>query len=215
VRPDRPSDLDRYRVSRESLERLEDYVALLLDWQKRINLIGESTAGRVWSRHIADALQIVPLLPPSTRSIADLGSGAGIPGVVLAIATGLHVHLYESSGKKAAFLREAIRLTAAPATVVQGRIETQAQDPRRPQVDAVVARALAKLPMLLDYAAPFLATGARGYFLKGQEIDAELAMATQHWKLRYKKHQSATDSRGVVLEIMEAVRVQARSRANR
>ncbi|MGH6908337.1 MAG: 16S rRNA (guanine(527)-N(7))-methyltransferase RsmG, partial [Aestuariivirga sp.] len=152
--------LDRFNVSRESLARLEAYVALLLAWQRRINLIGPSTVEQIWTRHIADALQLLPLLPKGTRNIADLGSGAGIPGLIIAIVTGACAHLYESNGKKAAFLREAIRHTQAAATVHQMRIEDLRHDPARPKVEAVLARALAPLVSLLDHAAPFLEEGA-------------------------------------------------------
>ena len=201
-------DLDRFNVSRESRAGLESYVELLLSWQKRINLIGPSTVDQVWRRHIADALQIIPLLPAGTRSMADLGSGAGIPGLALAIATGHHVRLFESSGKKASFLREAIRKTGASASVHQRRVEDAAKDPDRPRVDIVLARALAPLSRLLGYAIPFLADGAIGLFHKGQDIDAELTEATKCWKLKFVKHSSMIDSNGVILEVKEALRVQ-------
>lgn len=199
----------RYNVSRESRARLETYVSLLLTWQKRINLIGPSTTADVWKRHAGDALQLIPLLPAGTRTIADLGSGAGIPGLILAIATGLHVHLYESNGKKVAFLREAIRQTAASATIHQTRIETLLADPTRPKVEVVLARAFAPLKTLLDYAAPFLEDGAVGLFHKGQDIDVELTEATSYWKMLYLKHPSAVDSDGVILEVREVLRVHA------
>lgn len=194
----------QYNVSRESFSRLQAYVALLLKWQARINLIGPSTAEQVWSRHIADALQLIPLLPPGAKSLADLGSGAGIPGLVLSIATGLQVHLYESSGKKVAFLREAIRLTKAAAIVHQARIEALQE---RPKVDVVLARAYAPLEKLLGHAAPFMADGAIGLFHKGQDIDIELTAATKCWRMAFTKHQSVTDPSGVILEVREASRV--------
>jgi 16S rRNA (guanine527-N7)-methyltransferase len=199
--------LERFNVSRESRTQLETYVGLLRDWQKRINLIGASTVDQVWQRHIADSLQLIPLLPAVTKSLADLGSGAGLPGLVLAIATGHHVDLYESNGKKAAFLREAIRNTGAPATVHQIRIELLAGDVNRPKVQVVLARALAPLPRLLDYAAPFFVDGAVGLFHKGQDIDAELTEATKCWKLGFIKHSGLIDSNGVILEVKEASRV--------
>ena len=153
-----PFDLLRpYDVSRESCQRLEAYVDLLLAWQKRINLIGPSTAEQVWTRHILDAVQLMPLLPPGSLALADLGSGAGIPGLVLAIAGGHEAHLYESNGKKAAFLGQAIRTTGAKARVHQVRLEDLPGHPALPRVGVVTARALAPLPLLLDYAEPFLA----------------------------------------------------------
>jgi 16S rRNA (guanine527-N7)-methyltransferase len=204
-----PFDLLRpYDVSRESCQRLEAYVDLLLTWQKRINLIGPSTAEQVWTRHILDAVQLLPLFPPGRLALADLGSGAGIPGLVLAIAGGHEAHLYESNGKKAAFLGQAIRTTGANARVHQVRLEDLPGHPGLPGVGVVTARALAPLPLLLDYAEPFLDAGAIGLFHKGQDVDNELTEATKYWKLQVKKHPSITDSRGVILEVREASRVQ-------
>lgn len=205
--PDAIAALDRLGVSRESRQRLELYVDLLLSWQKTINLIGPATAGTVWQRHILDSLQLLPLLPEGTRVIAELGSGAGIPGLVVAMAADLDVHLYESNGKKAAFLREAARQTRTRAHVHMVRLETLKADQSLPKVDCVVARALAPLPLLLEYAQPFLSSGAVGLFHKGQDVDAELTEATKCWKMRFVKHASQCDSRGVILEIHEATRV--------
>lgn len=199
--------LDRFDVSRVSRERIEIYVDLLLTWQRRINLIGPRTVQQVWERHILDALQLIPLLPPGTRVIADLGSGAGIPGLVVAMAADLDVHLYESNGKKAAFLREAARRTGTRAQVHAVRLETVALDDEAPKVQCVMARALAPLAILLGYAEPFLARGAIGLFLKGQDVDRELTDATKYWNIESLKHPSQCDPRGVILEIREASRV--------
>lgn len=199
--------LDRFDVSRESAERLETYVSLLLTWQTRINLIGPSTRDDIWSRHIADALQLLPLLPQSAKVLADLGSGAGIPGLILAIARPLEAHLFESNLKKGAFLREAARQTGAQAQVHSQRIEAAGALAARIKAEAVTARALAPLPKLLDYAQPFFENGAIGYFHKGQDVDAELTDATKSWKMQVEKHPSMTDSRGVILVVKEAHRV--------
>jgi 16S rRNA (guanine527-N7)-methyltransferase len=199
--------LEALNVSRESQQKIELYVNLLLTWQKRFNLIGPATASSVWERHVVDSLQLLPLLPRHTTVIAELGSGAGIPGLVVAIAAGLEVHLYESNGKKAAFLREAARRTRTKAHLHVVRLETLIQEQNVPSVDCVVARALAPLPLLLDYAEPFLSRGAVGLFHKGQDVDAELTVTTKCWKLRYTKHASLCDSRGTILEIQEATRV--------
>ncbi|MBC8038667.1 MAG: 16S rRNA (guanine(527)-N(7))-methyltransferase RsmG [Rhizobiales bacterium] len=201
--------LGQFNVSRESLDRLERYVSLLLTWQRRINLIGPSTADQIWQRHIADSLQLLPLMGHQVQSIADLGAGAGLPGLVIAIVSGVPVHLYESNGKKAAFLREAIRHTGAPATVHPTRIETVRHDASRPDVQLVLARALAPLDQLLGYAAPFMERGATGLFHKGQDVDAELTAAAKCWKLVYHTHPSMIDSNGVILEVKEAIRVQS------
>jgi 16S rRNA (guanine527-N7)-methyltransferase len=199
--------LERFGVSRESGERLETYVGLLLTWQARINLIGSSTRDDIWMRHIADALQLLALLPDNTRTLADLGSGAGIPGLVLAITRPLEAHLFESNLKKGAFLREAARQTRARAQVHSLRIEGAASIAGTIKAEAVTARALAPLSRLLDYAAPFLQNGAIGYFHKGQDVDAELTNATKSWKLQVEKHPSMTDSRGLILVVKEAHRV--------
>ena len=201
------STLSEFGVSRESRIQIEAYVALLLNWQRRINLIGPATVESVWERHICDALQLLPLLPVGTRRLAELGSGAGIPGLVVAIAARLEADLYESNGKKAAFLREAARQTRAAVNVHNVRLETLRCNSQVPLVQCVVARALAPLPLLLDYAEPLLSQGAIGLFHKGQDVDAELTTATKYWKLRYTKHPSRCDSRGVILEIHEAIRV--------
>jgi 16S rRNA (guanine527-N7)-methyltransferase len=199
--------LERLHVSRESRERLETYVSLLLQWQARINLIGPATREAVWTRHIADALQLLPLLPPDLRKLADLGSGAGIPGLILAIARPLEAHLFESNLKKGAFLREAARQTGAKAHIHTIRIEEAQTLAETIKAEAVTARALAPLPKLLDYAAPFLENGAIGYFHKGQDVDAELTDATKSWKMQVESHPSMTDSRGVILVVKEAHRV--------
>jgi len=198
--------VERYSVSRESQTRIETYVDLLVKWQERINLIGPSTVDDIWSRHVGDALQLIPLLPPGTAPIADLGSGAGIPGLILALSTGRLVRLYESNGKKAAFLREAIRRTAAPAEVHHMRIET-IDGAVSPAADVVTARAFAPLPRLFSLAEPFFLHGAIGLFHKGQDVDAELTEATKYWKLQFVKHPSVVDSKGVILEVTEAQRV--------
>ena len=194
---------DTYNVSRESLAGLEAYHALLMQWQARINLVANSTVDSVWGRHIADSLQLLPLLPRQANIIADLGSGAGFPGLALAIAGGQHVHLHESNGKKSAFLREAARVTGASATVHMERIESA--KPASP-VDAVTARALAPLHQLLAYSEPWLSKGAIGLFLKGQDVDAEINEATICWNFAYKTHRSLTDSQGVILEVTSAER---------
>jgi 16S rRNA (guanine527-N7)-methyltransferase len=199
--------LECFDVSRESATQLDAYVSLLLTWQARINLIGASTRDDIWTRHIADALQLLPLLPQGTKVLADLGSGAGIPGLILAIARSLEAHLFESNLKKGAFLREAARRTGARAQVHSLRIEAAGPLAARLKAQAVTARALAPLPKLLDYAAPFLENGAIGYFHKGQDVDAELTDATKSWKMQVEKHPSMTDSRGVILVVKEAHRV--------
>jgi 16S rRNA (guanine527-N7)-methyltransferase len=172
-------------VSRETRGRLERYVELLLEWQERTNLVAPSTLTTIWSRHIADSLQLLELAP-AARSWVDLGSGAGFPGVAIACAlagsAGAAVHLVESNAKKAAFLREAIRHTGAPATVHPVRIEDFVKNFTAP-VDAVTARALAPLDVVFGLAEPLLGRGAIGLFLKGQDVEAELTQASKCWNI--------------------------------
>ena len=197
---------ERYNVSRESWDRLTVYVELLLKWQQRINLIGPSTQADVWHRHVADSLDILPLLGDELGNLADLGSGAGLPGLVLAIASGRTTDLYDSNQKKAAFLQEAARVTGAKARIHAIRLEEA--DKHLPPVmpKFVTARALAPLKVLLDLASPFLLAGATGYFHKGQDLDSELTEATKYWKMKVIRHPSSTDSRGSILQVLEFAR---------
>ncbi len=200
--------LARLNVSRESLGKIEAYVELLLTWQARINLIGPSTIETVWQRHILDGLQLLPLMHAKTEGVADLGSGAGIPGLILALGGKLRVDLYESNGKKVAFMREAIRLTGATARVHQIRLETLETHLPEKMPDYVTARALAPLAKLLSWAEPLLKRGAIGLFHKGQDVDSEVNEATKLWKIgAIIRHASMTDSDGTILEVKEITRV--------
>jgi 16S rRNA (guanine527-N7)-methyltransferase len=199
--------LARFNVSRESLGRLEIYVKLLLDWQKHINLIAPSTIGEVWQRHVIDSLQINPLIPKGVVAIADLGSGAGLPALVLAASQNAVVHMYEANAKKAAFLSEALRQMKCAGVVHRERLEPHIEPPAMPKVQLITARAFAPLPLLLSLAQPFLKTGAKALFHKGQDIDTELGEAAKHWKMVYHKHPSVTDSHAVILEVKEATHV--------
>lgn len=210
--PTPPADmLSRFNVSRESLDNLRIYVDLLLKWQKRINLIGPSTTSVVWQRHIADALMLADIVPANARVMIDLGSGAGIPGLVFAIAygheRGFEMHLVESNGKKAAFLREAVRLTGVAAHVHNKRAQDLAAEIAAMGPDVVLARALAPLENLLGLAEPYLAAGAIGLFHKGQDVDTELTAATKYWNINARKHMIGADSVSCILEIREISRV--------
>ncbi len=197
-------------VSRETLERLERYAALLEKWNRAINLVARGSLVDLWRRHMLDSAQLWPLLPAvrgRPRRILDLGSGAGFPGLVLAIMgvpeRDAEVHLVESDEKKAAFLREAARIAEAPVTLHVQRIESLAPFP----VDAVTARACAPLPRLLDYAAPFLenyrpgAAAPLGLFLKGRDIDRELTKVPEKWKMRVDLISSRTDPAARIVRI--------------
>lgn len=204
---DRAAALRLTPVSRETLARLDVFVDSLLAWNAHTNLIGASTVPHLWTRHIADSLQLLDLAP-NARVWVDLGSGAGFPGLVIACALadtpGARVHLVESTGKKATFLREAARLTGAPAVVHAERIERFVEVFSGP-VDVVTARALAPLKLLLDQSVSLLKTGALGLFPKGQDVDAELTEATKYWNIKVNLAPSRTDSKGriVVVQALE------------
>jgi 16S rRNA (guanine527-N7)-methyltransferase len=163
LKADRARALALTPVSRETAARLDRFVALLLQWQAKINLIAPSTIPELWTRHVADSLQLLALAPDA-RVWIDLGSGAGFPGLVLGCALadkpGSVVHLVESNVKRAAFLREAIRVTGAPAIVEPVHIEDIAQN-QGLKADAVTARALAPLDRLLQLAYPWIERGAQ------------------------------------------------------
>ena len=199
---------ERYNVSRESLERLATYVELLRSWQSRINLVGPATIPAAWHRHIEDSLQLLRYIPENSGRVIDLGSGAGFPGLVIAIASQLLTDLIESNGKKAAFLREVIRQTGATAKVHQARIEDWTAVHSKLEVKLITSRALAPLPQLLAYSEPFFQSGAIALFHKGQDVDKELAEAHKGWILDAVRHQSVTDPSGSLLEIRTARRRQ-------
>lgn len=184
--PNSPEALDRIlQVSRETKDRLKIYVALLEKWQKSQNLVAPSTLGSIWSRHIADSAQALAALPDARRW-ADLGSGAGFPGLVTAILLadepGSVVHLVESNTGKAAFLRTVARETGAPAQIHAVRIDAFTAV-FAGELDAISARALAPFSDLLRLAEPLFMRGARGVFHKGQDFVSELEIATQYWGL--------------------------------
>jgi len=195
-----------FAVSRETADRLDRFVALLLDWQARMNLIAPSTVPTLWTRHIADSLQLLALAPEARRW-ADLGSGAGFPGLVVACALAdslpAEVHLIESNQKKAAFLREAARVTAAPAIVHAQRSDDFIKSFHQP-LDIVTARAVAPLPELLKIAYPLLKRGAKGLFPKGQDVDAELTETAKCWTIQSSLVPSRTDPKSRVVLVRDA-----------
>jgi 16S rRNA (guanine527-N7)-methyltransferase len=195
--------LDGLDVSRETRERLRIYVDTLSAWSKRIDLVGPRELAQIWTRHVADSAQLVRLAPSNAVRWADLGTGAGLPGLIVGILIaereGAQVDLYEQNGKRCAFLREAIRATMAPAVLHQGDL-TAAMAPKNLQI--VTARALAPLPTLLKFANPFMVNGATGLFLKGRDAAQEAQAAREAgWMFHVKHHASLTDSQAAVLEI--------------
>jgi 16S rRNA (guanine527-N7)-methyltransferase len=190
-------------VSRETEARLDRYIALLREWQAKTNLVAPSTLPNLWTRHISDSLQLLSLAP-SAKVWVDLGSGGGFPGVVLACALaearGAMVHLVERIAKKAAFLREAIRVTGSPGTVHLADIGDTVERFARP-VDCVTARAVAPLHQLVGFAEPLVSRGARALFLKGQDVEAELTEATKYWNIKPRLHSSRTGGQGWIVEL--------------
>jgi 16S rRNA (guanine527-N7)-methyltransferase len=178
-------------------DRLRRFAALLLRWNATLNLIAARDADVVWERHVADSLQLVPLLPQGIERAIDLGTGGGFPGLVLAIATGVRFDLIESDQRKASFLRTAILETGAPATVHCRRIE----DATVPPAPLVTARALAPLPRLLPLAARFLTDDGVCLLLKGARVQEELAAADRDWTMMVSRVPSQTSADGVVLRV--------------
>jgi 16S rRNA (guanine527-N7)-methyltransferase len=189
-------------VSRETESRLDRYVDLLLQWQAKTNLVASSTLPNLWTRHICDSLQLLALAPDA-KVWADLGSGGGFPGVVLACAMadtpGAMVHLVERNARKAAFLREALRITGAAGTVHLADIGDSV-DSLVGAVDCVTARAVAPLHQLVGFVEPLVGKGARALLLKGQDVEAELTEATKCWKLTPCLHPSLT-GQGWIVEL--------------
>jgi 16S rRNA (guanine527-N7)-methyltransferase len=205
-------------VSRETITALVQYETLLKTWQKAVNLVGRGTIGDVWHRHFLDSAQLLPWIPRSAASggpvtLLDVGSGAGFPGLILAILAAraevpgleLDVHLVEANARKCAFLKEVTRVTETPVTVHHCRIEDMPPFP----VNVITARGFAPLPRLLDLIAPFLERPGEsplGLFLKGRSVDEELTEARKQWKIHLVSIASVTDPEGVVLRIEDIVR---------
>jgi 16S rRNA (guanine527-N7)-methyltransferase len=197
-------------VSRETEKRLDRYVGLLLEWRAKTNLVASSTIPNLWTRHVTDSLQLLALAPDA-KVWVDLGSGGGFPGVVLACALAdtprATVHLVERNGKKAAFLREALRVTASPGIVHLAEIRDTVDRIAGP-IDCVTARALAPLNQLVAFAEPLVRRGAKALFLKGQDVEAELTETTKYWNIQPRLHPSRGDGQGWIVELDQIERRQ-------
>lgn len=201
-------DAEALNVSRETFQKLEVYVALLEKWTPKINLIARSTIPSIWSRHIADSIEVYRAAPPTFTTWMDLGSGAGLPGLIVAIMaqekdTPGHVHLVESDQRKSAFLRTALRETGAKGSVVASRIEDLAPQ----HADVISARALADLTVLLGYADRHLSPDSVALFSKGVSWEKEVAAARQQWSFTCTPIHSKTEQGSVILRIGEISRV--------
>jgi 16S rRNA (guanine527-N7)-methyltransferase len=204
---DGPADFaEAFKVPRETIHRLTRYAELLAHWQKSTNLIAPSTLPQLWSRHFADSAQL-RTLAQKPRLWLDLGSGAGFPGLVIAILeTGtpdFRMHLVESNRKKCAFLAEVARETKAPVEIHALRIEDLAESAHGLEPDVVSARALAPLPRLLELASPFFRSSTRGLFLKGREAETEIEAARAEWDFAAHLHPSLTASESHIVEVTE------------
>jgi 16S rRNA (guanine527-N7)-methyltransferase len=188
-------------VSRETQERLAAYVALLTKWNAKINLVGPATLPDVWRRHILDSAQIHDRVA-GAGVLVDLGSGAGLPGLILAILGGPQVHLIESDARKCAFLHEAARVTGTAIAIHNKRIEAAPSI----EADIVTARALAPLAQLLDHAVRFLKPAGKCVFLKGARGVDELTEARKTWHMSVTERPSRSDPSGVILEVESPAR---------
>jgi 16S rRNA (guanine527-N7)-methyltransferase len=197
-------------VSRETIARLEAYVELIRRWNGAENLVSPTDLTSIWTRHIADCAQL-PALAPAARRWVDIGSGAGLPGLVVAVTAtaGTAVALVESNQRKCAFLRQAIRAADAPATVHHGRAEAVLAEWQEP-VDVLTARAVAPLDRLFGLAAPILTKGAVGLFPKGRGYQAEVDEAALNYAFDLVQHTSRIDPDGVILEVRDLRRTRPR-----
>jgi len=198
----------QFDVSRETMDQLEVYADTLRKWQRRINLVGPKTLQQLWNRHFADSAQIVNHVPQEAKTLADLGSGAGFPGLVIkALRPALDVTLIEADHRKAAFLTQAAAAMSLSVTVVPRRIEDVGEMTENAGFSIVTARALAPLPALLALAAPLGDDQTRYLFLKGQNVESELLSAAKCWTMKVQQIASQTHQDSRLLQITRLRRV--------
>lgn len=187
-------------VSRETLARLKAYADMLLDWNERHNLVARSTLPDLWQRHFWDSAQLAPLIPDTAKTLADLGSGAGFPGLVLAaMRPELAVTLHEATTKKCAFLQAAADRMGLRVSIANARMEDLSPRP----FDVVTARACAPLPQLLEYAHRFMSPNSVCLLLKGQNVGSELTEAAKYWNIKVSQVPSQTDPSGAIVTVRE------------
>ncbi len=201
-------------VSRETLDKLTVFVALLNEWQERKNLVSAASLGDVWRRHIFDSAQLFPLLDEDDE-IVDLGSGAGFPGLILAIMGMQNVRLVESNHGKCAFLRAAAEATDSPVEIWTERLETLGKGALAGVADVVTARAVGPLTRLLPWIAPVIRPGGCALLLKGARTDEELAEARVGWRMRATRLPSRSDPTGTILRLEDIRRVDTKPRRHR
>ena len=191
-------------VSRETLDRLKRYAELLANWNTRHNLVSGRSMADVWKRHFWDSAQIADLVPAEAKTLVDLGSGAGFPGLLLGtLRPELRITLIEATRKKYDFLKVVARELDLKADIRNERIEDVAPE----RFDVITARACAPLPQLLSYAQRFWARGSRALLHKGQNLASELTEAHKSWRIQVEQHSSRSDPSGIILEIRELQRV--------
>ncbi|MBM08883.1 MAG: 16S rRNA (guanine(527)-N(7))-methyltransferase RsmG [Magnetovibrio sp.] len=214
IRPLKPKDFQKLtKASDSAVDNFKTYLDLLRHWQSKINLVGASTLEDPWWRHFLDCAQLYPLLAKQARVIVDVGSGAGFPALVLAILDvdqhdskqrdQREYHLIESNKRKCIFLREINRLVGLPVVVHDLRAENYSG----PLADIVTARACASLNALLALSAPLMKRDGRGLFLKGAKYRDELTLAKKDWKMSVKRRASETNSKSVILQVENLVRI--------
>jgi len=190
-------------VSRETLADYQAWQALLLKWNRKINLVSPTALDDFWRRHALDSWQVWPYVPEKAKNFIDLGSGAGFPGLAMAMGCKArekgHVTLVESAGKKTTFLRTVIRELTLPANATSERAEEIDLKPH----DIITARAFAPLPRLFSYAQPFWGEGTIGLFLKGEAVQEELTLASKEWRYDVETIPSRSDATGCLLKITE------------
>ncbi len=197
-------------VSRETLEKLRAYERLVIKWNKTINLIGRADAKEFWPRHILDCLQLKPLIPKNAKTAIDLGSGAGLPGLIIALSTDLHMTLIEADQRKVAFLRMATIALNIKADILAQRIEVS--DIK--STPLIMARALAPLPELLKLAVPKLEKNGTCLFMKGKNSETELTLAQNQWQMKVERFSSQTSPTATILKLSEICRAPSGCKQN-
>jgi 16S rRNA (guanine527-N7)-methyltransferase len=197
VQTERAAFAEALNASCEALAKLDRYAEILVEWNQKFNLVSETTLPHIWQRHFLDSAQFMRIAPREAKSLADLGSGAGFPGLVLSIMGIRNVHLVESIGKKANFLRTVIEELKLDTKVLNMRIESIHEI----KFDVITARALKPLPQLLKLAKPLMKKDSLCIFLKGQQLDGELTESRKYWRFDHETFSSLSDRSGRVLKI--------------
>jgi len=189
--------LTKYPVLLRQEKNIQKYIDSIIQYNTHTNLVGKSTLTDPWSKHILDSLQIISFIKNKNHSILDMGTGAGLPGVVLSIAGYKNVSLVDSNGKKIKFLKTIKNNLGLNLNIISSRLE-KLHDIK---FDIITSRALAKLSILFGYSQNFVKKNTVLIFLKGKTVNEEIVEAKKNWKFKFQKHQSVSDSRGVILVI--------------